>query len=261
MRKEEDQKLDVFVVGAGNIGMHLIKLLQSNERVSPYRLIGYCKSQSLCTLSNETLQLGALEPCPNVLEQVLVFLKGRTRRCAVVDCSASPLVPAHLYRPLLEDMRSHSLVLCNKIGLCGSLDLFRALNGTSRFEATVMAGVPVIRTIQSLRSSLGDRIVQIEAVLSGTLSFIFNTFCSSKEEEVVGKVGKVDFGQIVQEAVERGYAEPDFWIDLSGLDVARKMVGRDEETREGGREGGVVWIRLLILHIFYILHSTFYNYS
>ncbi len=133
-----------------------------------------------------------------------------------VDCTASPEV-AGLYADFLE--HNINVVAANKIAASSDYENYRHLKQTSQkrgvkflFETNVGAGLPIIRTINDLCNS-GDKILRIEAVLSGTLNFIFNTI--SKD---------VPFSETVRMAHEKGYSEPDPRIDLSGTDVIRKLV-------------------------------------
>ena len=133
-----------------------------------------------------------------------------------VDCTASPDIAA-LYKALLD--HNVSVVASNKIAASGSYDSYRELKQTARkrdvkylFETNVGAGLPIINTINNLINS-GDKILKIEAVVSGTLNYIFN---------VVG--ADVPLSRAVRMAQEAGYSEPDPRIDLCGQDVIRKLV-------------------------------------
>ena len=140
-----------------------------------------------------------------------------------VDCTASRDIAA-LYQRFLD--HNVSVVAANKVAASGDYADYRRLKDTALrrgvkflYETNVGAGLPIIGTINDLRSS-GDRILRIEAVLSGTLNFIFNTISAD-----------VPFSETVRMAKEMGYSEPDPRIDLSGKDVIRKLVIL---TREGG---------------------------
>ena len=133
-----------------------------------------------------------------------------------VDCTASAEVAA-----LYGDFFQHgiSVVAANKIAASSDYREYRDLKKTARrrgvkflFETNVGAGLPIISTINSLRNS-GDRIQKIEAVVSGTLNFLFNTLSA-----------EVPFSETVRMAREQGYSEPDPRVDLSGTDVIRKLV-------------------------------------
>ena len=140
-----------------------------------------------------------------------------------VDCTASPDVAA-LYQDFLD--HNISVVTANKIAASGPFDAYHKLKQTALkkgikflFETNVGAGLPIIGTINDLLAS-GDKILRIEAVLSGTLNFIFNTLSAH-----------VPFSETVRQAKEKGYSEPDPRIDLCGKDVIRKLVIL---TREAG---------------------------
>ena len=133
-----------------------------------------------------------------------------------VDCSASKFV-VEFYEKLLK--KSISIVTPNKIANTlsqakydGLRELAKKSNARFMYETNVGAGLPVIGVLQSLLNS-GDKILKIEAVLSGTLSFIFNNF-----------KGDLKFSQVVLDAKAKGFTEPDPRDDLSGLDVARKAL-------------------------------------
>lgn len=134
----------------------------------------------------------------------------------LIDCSASP-VPAARYAEWLE--AGIHVVTANKLAGTAPLDDYRAMlaakqRGNTRFlyETTVGAGLPILSTLADLRRT-GDRITSIEGVLSGTLAYLFNVFD-----------GSMPFSEIVADARRRGYTEPDPRDDLSGMDVARKLV-------------------------------------
>lgn len=140
-----------------------------------------------------------------------------------VDCTASAEV-AGLYQEFLE--HNISVVAANKVAASSDYQTYKTLKSTARqrgvkflFETNVGAGLPIIRTMNDLLNS-GDKILKIEAVLSGTLNFIFNKISAD-----------VPFSKTVQLAKQEGYSEPDPRIDLSGKDVIRKLVIL---TREAG---------------------------
>jgi aspartokinase/homoserine dehydrogenase 1 len=140
-----------------------------------------------------------------------------------VDCTASKDI-AELYQSFLE--HNISIIAANKIAASSKYENYLKLKHTAlargvkfRFETNVGAGLPIIGTINDLRNS-GDKILKIEAVLSGTLNYIFNELSQT-----------MTFSQTVHKAKEIGYSEPDPRIDLSGTDVIRKLVIL---TREAG---------------------------
>jgi len=134
----------------------------------------------------------------------------------IVDCTSSAELTAH-YPAWLE--RGIHIITPNKKANSASMDFYRTLRASSRatnrhylYETTVGAGLPIINTLRDLVQT-GDQILKIEGVLSGTLAYIFNTLDPSRP-----------FSQVVREAREKGYTEPDPRDDLSGMDVARKLV-------------------------------------
>jgi aspartokinase/homoserine dehydrogenase 1 len=134
----------------------------------------------------------------------------------VIDCTASAQV-ADEYHDWL--MRGIHIVTPNKKANSGSMPYYRSLQDAKRatgthylYEATVGAGLPIIQTLRDLRET-GDDITQIEGIFSGTLAYLFNVFDGSET-----------FSSIVRAARARGYTEPDPRDDLSGLDVARKLI-------------------------------------
>jgi aspartokinase/homoserine dehydrogenase 1 len=134
----------------------------------------------------------------------------------IIDCTASAQVAAEYHDWL---MRGIHIVTPNKKANSGSMPYYRALQDARRatgthylYEATVGAGLPIIQTLRDLRET-GDDITQIEGIFSGTLAYLFNVFDGSET-----------FSSIVRAAKARGYTEPDPRDDLSGLDVARKLI-------------------------------------
>jgi len=136
--------------------------------------------------------------------------------CVFVDNTASP-APVQYYEQILKS--SISVVTCNKIGNSGEYSQYAAFKKAARtfgvdfyYETNVGAGLPIIRTLKDLMLS-GDKVARIEAILSGTISYIFNNF---KGERL--------FHEIVKEAQDKGYTEPDPRDDLNGKDFMRKML-------------------------------------
>ena len=136
--------------------------------------------------------------------------------CVFVDNTAS-VNPVNHYKEILES--SISVVTCNKIGNSADYEQYRAFKDAARkygvdfyYETNVGAGLPIIRTLKDLMMS-GDKVARIEAILSGTISYIFNNFKGDKQ-----------FHNIVKEAQEKGYTEPDPRDDLNGKDFMRKML-------------------------------------
>ena len=151
------------------------------------------------------------------------ILKMNIFNSVFVDCTASSEIST-LYQTFLE--HNISVIAANKIAASSDYENYSRLKQTAlargvkfRYETHVGAGLPIIGTINDLRNS-GDKILKIEAVLSGTLNFIFNELSA-----------EVPFSETVRRAKEQGYSEPDPRIDLSGMDVVRKLVIL---TREAG---------------------------
>ena len=168
----------------------------------------------------EQLTQSAPSDCNRLREEVIGM---NIFNSVFVDCTASKEV-ADLYQTFLE--HNISVIAANKIAASSSYESYVKLKQTAldkgvkfRFETNVGAGLPIINTINDLRNS-GDKILKIEAVLSGTLNFIFNELSAS-----------VPLSETVKRAKEQGYSEPDPRIDLSGTDVVRKLIIL---TREAG---------------------------
>ena len=232
----EYQELNLFICGVGTVGGQLIEqiALQQEKLKSSRNLkinvVGISRS-SKAVFDREGIDLagwkealaGGININPDRLKAEILGMN--IFNSVFVDCTASAEV-ASLY----EDFFNHgiSVVAANKIAASSDYENYRRLKTTARrrgvkflFETNVGAGLPIINTINSLRNS-GDRLQKIEAVLSGTLNFIFNTI--SKD---------IPFSQTVRMAKEQGYSEPDPRIDLSGKDVIRKLVIL---SREAGYE-------------------------
>lgn len=223
----EYKELNIFICGIGTVGGMLLEQLraqkQSLEENSRLRLnvVGIARSNralfdrggiDLATYRDQLAQAPASSP-QSLLENII---KMNIFNSVFVDCTASAEVSV-LYQSLLE--HNVNVVTANKIAASGDYGSYAALKATALmrgvkflFETNVGAGLPIICTINDLRNS-GDRILKIEAVLSGTLNFIFNEIST-----------EVPFSEAVRRAKEQGYSEPDPRIDLSGTDVIRKLV-------------------------------------
>ncbi len=230
----EYKELNLFICGIGTVGGMLLEQIrnQKEELMRTHRLkinvVGIASSRK-AIFSREGIDLAnykALldEASPSDTTRLRNEVVGMNIFNSVfVDCTASKDV-AQLYRTFLD--HNISVVAANKVAASNSYDSYIELKETALrrgvkflFETNVGAGLPIIGTINDLRSS-GDRILKIEAVLSGTLNFIFNAISA-----------ETPFSETVRLAKELGYSEPDPRIDLSGQDVVRKLVIL---TREGG---------------------------
>ena len=230
----EYKVLNLFICGVGTVGGKLIEQIRSQYEELKERsrlklnVVGIASSKNAIfnrdgiNLDSFREALKASEPStPEKLRDAILSMN--IFNSVFVDCTASKDVAA-LYQSLLE--HNVSVVAANKIAASSDYESYLRLKQTAlargvifRFETNVGAGLPIIGTINDLRNS-GDRILKIEAVLSGTLNFIFNEISAA-----------VPFSETVRRAKEQGYSEPDPRIDLSGTDVIRKLVIL---TREAG---------------------------
>ena len=149
-------------------------------------------------------------------DQLQQYVRQGTAAVILVDCTASDEIPQHYPSPLDENV---CIATPNKKGVSGSKKLYEAIRDSEErtgarlyHEATVGAGLPIISTLIDLVST-GDKVTKIEGIFSGTLSYIFNVWGS----------GDAQFSDVVKEAKEKGYTEPDPRDDLNGMDVARKL--------------------------------------
>jgi aspartokinase/homoserine dehydrogenase 1 len=162
---------------------------------------------------------------PMSLDGFIEIVRSKNLRNSVfADVTANDSVAAS-YDRLLQ--KSVSVVACNKVACSSSYDYYRKLKDLAReyncvflFETNVGAGLPVIGTLNDLLRS-GDKVNKIEAVLSGTLNFVFNHYD-----------GKKPFAEVVKQAQDEGYTEPDPRLDLSGTDVMRKIMILAREAGE-----------------------------
>ena len=230
----EYKVLNLFICGVGTVGGKLIEQirLQYDQLKEHSRLkltvVGVASSHNAIysrdgiDLDNYREQLKQSEPSdPEKLRDNI--LKMNIFNCVFVDCTASKDI-ASLYQTFLD--HNISIVAANKIAASSSYESYIKLKETALrrgikflFETNVGAGLPIIGTINDLRNS-GDRILKIEAVLSGTVNYIFNTLSAD-----------CPLSKAVRLAKENGFSEPDPRIDLSGTDVIRKLVIL---TREAG---------------------------
>lgn len=226
--------LNLFICGVGTVGGKLIEQIRSQyEQLKEHNrlklnVVGIASSKNAIfsrdgiDLANYRELLKTSETStPEKLHDNIIGMN--IFNSVFVDCTASKDIAA-LYRSFLE--HNVSVVAANKIAASSRYEDYAYLKDTAMrrgvkflFETNVGAGLPVIGTINDLRNS-GDKILKIEAVLSGTLNFIFNAISAD-----------VPFSETVRMAKENGYSEPDPRLDLSGTDVIRKLVIL---TREAG---------------------------
>ena len=225
--EEKTKQLNLFVTGVGNVGERFLaqihqqkKFLKENLKLK-IRVIGISNSRKM-VFDNSGIDLEnwkeALENGePTSLENFHKKVKASNHRNSVfIDNTANQSV-SEVYEKYLRD--SISVVTCNKIACASNFENYKTLKEVSRkynadflFETNVGAGLPIIDTLKNLVNS-GDIIHKIQAVLSGSLNFVFNNFNQ-----------KTTFHDVVAQAQKEGFTEPDPKIDLSGVDVARKIL-------------------------------------
>ncbi len=232
----EYQEVNLFICGVGTVGGSLLEQIhQQQEKLMrelrvKLNVVGIASGHN-AMFSREGLNLDnwheqlRQSPASNIQRLCDEVIGMNIFNSVFVDCTASPDV-AGLYKVFLD--HNINVVAANKIAASSNYGNYRELKQIAQkrgvkflFETNVGAGLPIIRTINDLVNS-GDKILKIEAVLSGTLNFIFNTI--SKD---------IPFSETVRMAKAEGYSEPDPRIDLSGKDVIRKLVIL---TREAGYE-------------------------
>ena len=230
----EYKVLNLFICGVGTVGAKLIEQIHSQyetlkkESGLLLNVVGIASSKKAIfsrdgidlTTYKEKLNEAEASNSQKMLDGILNM---NIFNSVFVDCTASKEV-ADLYQSLLE--HNVNIITANKIAASGDYETYHKLKETAkrvgvkfRYETNVGAGLPIIGTMNDLTNS-GDKILKIEAVLSGTLNYIFNALSED-----------TPFSETVKKAKELGFAEPDPRIDLSGTDVIRKLVIL---TREAG---------------------------
>jgi len=226
----EDNLKDIhlFIIGVGNVGGFLIDQIKNQKNFIAKNLklnlkvIGISNSRKMIisnaevNLDNWKKQLDESEIIAdsNIFQEKVLELN--LRNSLFIDNTASDLIP-YTYKKYLKS--GTGIITCNKIANSDIFSNYEELKSLSRdnnapflYETNVGAALPVISTLNNLINS-GDKIIKIEAVLSGTLNYIFNNF---QENDT--------FHEIVSKAVDLGYTEPDPKIDLCGVDVSRKIL-------------------------------------
>ena len=229
------KQVNLFVTGVGNVGSRLLsqlaqqrKYLEEHLRLQ-VRVVGIANSRKMA-FNDDGIDLQNWkqlleDAAPMSLQEYIDVVRSKNLRNSVfADVTANDKV-AETYDQLLS--KSISVVACNKVACSSSFsyykklkDLSREYNASFAFETNVGAGLPVIGTLNDLLRS-GDKINRIEAVLSGTLNFVFNHYN-----------GERTFAEVVKQAQDEGYTEPDPRLDLSGTDVMRKIMILARETGE-----------------------------
>ncbi|HVF47709.1 MAG TPA: bifunctional aspartate kinase/homoserine dehydrogenase I, partial [Pyrinomonadaceae bacterium] len=222
-----NKQINVYLAGVGTVGSRLLEQLRSqhdhlaDELRLNVRVVGLANSKR-GLLSDEGVdldtyaaELGSAGDM-NIGRFTDAIIKENHRNSVFVDVTASTDV-VETYTKLLE--KSVSVIACNKVAASSDYETYADLKARARefganffFETNVGAGLPVIHTLNDLMRS-GDSVKRIDAVLSGTLNFVFNNYDGTRT-----------FAEIVRQAQDEGYTEPDPRLDLSGTDVARKIL-------------------------------------
>ncbi|HMT06438.1 MAG TPA: bifunctional aspartate kinase/homoserine dehydrogenase I [Pyrinomonadaceae bacterium] len=221
------KQINLYIAGVGTVGSRLIDQLEKqhqhllDELKLNVRVVGLANSKQAAfadeeiDLAHHLVALSAADVM-NVAAFTDAIIERNMRNSIFVDVTASDAV-VEQYSKLLA--KSVSVIACNKIAASSEFSNYEQLKSTAReyaanffFETNVGAGLPVINTLNDLLRS-GDKVRRIEAVLSGTLNFVFNNYDGTRP-----------FADVVRQAQDEGYTEPDPRLDLSGTDVARKIL-------------------------------------
>lgn len=224
----EYQVINLCVVGIGTVGNSLLEQIRKQQPTLMHQnglkinVVGIASSKKMLferdgiSLENYREKLFEKGANTSSLSICREFINMNIFNSVFVDCTASHEI-SDIYSTLLQN--NISVVTANKIAASSSYNNYSQLKETARkrgvkflFETNVGAGLPIINTINSLINS-GDKVLKMEAVLSGSVNFIFNTISDT-----------IPFSKAIKMAKEQGYSEPDPRIDLSGADVVRKLV-------------------------------------
>ncbi|MDR2382639.1 MAG: bifunctional aspartate kinase/homoserine dehydrogenase I [Prevotellaceae bacterium] len=269
----EYQEINIFLAGTGTVGGSLLRQIQNQlstlraNNSLEVKIIGLANSKRF-VCNKEGLDIenyrrileadpseveaeggNVLASSPQVIKESIINLN--LFNSIFVDCTANDEIPS-IYGDLLK--HNISVVTANKIAASSSYETYAELKQSARksgvkflFETNVGAGLPIINTINALINS-GDRIIKLEAVLSGTLNFIFNVLSEN-----------VSLSEAVQLAKESGYSEPDPRIDLSGKDVIRKLVILSREAGYRVEQDDVKANLFIPCHCFEGLQDDFWS--
>ncbi len=229
------KQVNIFLCGIGNVGQKLLAQLQQQQQYLldhlqlQLRVVGIANSRTM-VFNDEGIDLAHWQTALDKGEHmdidryIDIVIHRNLRNSVFADVTASEAV-ARQYDKLLS--RSIAVVACNKVACSSDYAYYKKLKDLARnygasflFETNVGAGLPVIGTLNDLLRS-GDRIHRMEAVLSGTLNYVFNQY-----------TGGQTFASVVRRAQEEGYTEPDPRLDLSGTDVLRKIMILSREVGE-----------------------------
>ncbi len=223
----DTKSLNVFVVGVGNVGATLLNQIKAQQSFLyskhhlDLKVVGLANSKTMC-FNPDGIELGnwkerlAKGEKMDIEEFIATMSRLNLRNSVFVDNTASEAI-ANKYAAVLS--KSISIVTPNKVACSSSYENYVSLKNLERknrtkflFETNVGAGLPVISTLNDMVKS-GDEILEVEGVLSGSLNFIFNTYNGTRS-----------FAEVVRQAKEEGYTEPDPRLDISGKDVMRKLL-------------------------------------
>jgi aspartokinase/homoserine dehydrogenase 1 len=215
-------------LGTGNIGQTLFKQLNAHSDYLQehngiqVKIAGISNTRKMIfstdgiSLDSWQDELQASHESADLKEFISRMKSMNLPNCVFIDNTASPK-PVEVYEEVFKS--NISVITCNKIGNSASYSQYKTFHDTAKqhgvdffYETNVGAGLPIIRTLKDLMNS-GDRIMKIEAILSGTISFIFNNF-----------KGDANFHDVVKMAQDKGYTEPDPRDDLRGTDFMRKIL-------------------------------------
>lgn len=218
-------RINLFIAGYGNVSKSLVSLISEQQdsllrqKNTEVIITGICNSKSYI-ICKEGINSGNIEKlldrgvCGDVNNFVREASFIAPRNAVFADCTADSGV-ASLYPDILS--KGISVVACNKIAVSSSYHYYRQLKDTAHrngvrfyYETTVGAALPLLSTLERLKES-GEKIISIEAILSGTLNYLFSSYDGSRS-----------FSSLIKEAKDAGYTEPDPRTDLSGIDVLRK---------------------------------------
>ncbi len=224
----ENVELNVFLMGIGTVGGNLLgQIMKQQERLLKenrlkIKLTGVANSRKMVfkregiDIASYAQQLEKSEKKSGIRDFINEIKEMNIYNSVFVDCTASDEVASY-YKEIISS--NISIVAANKVAASSAYENYAELKKIAKrkgikflFETNVGAGLPIINTLNDLVNS-GDRILKIEAVLSGTLNFIFNTIAAD-----------VPLSRTIQMAKDEGFSEPDPRIDLSGVDVARKIL-------------------------------------
>lgn len=224
----ENMELNIFLIGVGLVGSHLLAQIAQqhdrllNENHLNLKITGIANSKKMVfdrdgiDVADYKNLLSGSATISKLGDYISEMISMNMYNSVFVDCTASGEIARQYHRILDANV---SVVTANKIAASSEYENYALLKKTAKrkgvkflFETNVGAGLPIINTLNDLVNS-GDKVLRIEAVLSGTLNFIFNTLSQ-----------EIPFSKAVRMAKDAGYSEPDPRIDLSGVDVVRKLL-------------------------------------